>query len=207
MNIKRQIISILAVVYLLLSTSCSPTTMKTVWKDKNYQGGKLKKIFVIGASENPTIRRLFEDEFVEQLKARGTDAVTSYSLIPSEEMLKKDMVESKMQIVKADAVIVTSLLDKQKHKIYSSNYSRGWHANYRTAYETHRYQSARYEYNVFSLETNLYDIRSEKLIWSGLSDTQIASGQSDAYKEGSVVKAIKILIKIIVDRLSDSQLI
>jgi hypothetical protein len=207
MNIKWQISGVLAAVYLLFSVSCSPTAMREVWKDKNYQGGKLKKILVIGVSNNPRIRRVFEDEFVEQLKAHGTDAVTSYRLIPSEEMLKKDTVESKMKTVGADAVIVTSLVDKQKHKVSSSNYTSEWHTHYRTAYETHRYRTTHYEFTVFSLETNLYEIRSKKMIWSGLSETQMASGQSNLNKEGSVVKAIKDLIKIIVDHLSDGQLI
>ncbi len=66
---KWQIFSMLTAVYLLFSVSCSTTTMKTVWKDKNYQDGKLQRIFVIRVSKNPTIRRVFEDEFAAQLKA------------------------------------------------------------------------------------------------------------------------------------------
>lgn len=207
MRIKYKVSAILGTLYLLFSAACSPTSMKTVWTDKNYHGEKLKKIFVIGASPNPTIRRVFEDEFVGQLKTRGTDAVASYSLIPSEEMLKKDTVESKIKAVHADAVIVTSLIDHKKHKISSSNYSRGWHPYYRSTYDAYPYRGATYEYDIFSLETNLYEVQNEKLIWSGLSDTQMASTPSDLSKEGSLVKTIKQLIKTIVDRLSDSQLI
>ncbi len=127
MNKKWKIFSMPAAACLLLLVSCSTSTMKTVWQDKNYQGGKLKKILIIGVAKNPTIRRVFEDEFAEQLQAQGADAVTSYSLITSVEMLNKDTIESKMKITGADAVIVTRLLDRKTHRIYSLDHSHGWH--------------------------------------------------------------------------------
>ncbi len=210
MNTKWQIFSMLAAVYLLLSVSCSTTTMKTVWKDKNYQDGKLQKIFVIGVSKNPTIRRVFEDEFAAQLKAHGTDAVTSYSLIPSEAMLDKETVESKIKTLGADAVIVTRLHDRKKHRVYSSDSLgdyQGWYGSYSRYYGAARYRNDFYEYETVSLETNLYETRNGKMIWSGLSDTDLDSGPSDAFNEGTVVEAINAFIKTIVSHLSDSQLI
>ncbi len=208
---KWQIFSILAVVSFLFCASCSTTKMGMVWVDKNYQGGKLKKIFVIGVSKNPTARRVFEDEFVNQLKLLGTDAVPSYSQIPTEEMIDRPTVESKMKEVGADGVIVTTLIDQKKQKIQSSTYhtGRGWHEHYRSAYNSQlvRHQTTSYEYKVFSLETNLYENRNQKMLWSALSDTQIPYSQPDSFSEGSVNKAIKELVKNIVKLLSESQLI
>jgi len=213
MNKKWLIFCMLAAIYMLFSASCSTTTMKIVWKNKNYQGEKLKKIFVIGVAENPTMRRVFEDEFAKQLKAHGTNAVSSYSLIPSKELIDRDTVESKMKIVGADAVIVTSLLDRKNRRIYDSNslgYTRGWYRTYSQYHEAVQYRESRgdyYEYEVVTLETNLYEIRNGKIIWSGLSETHLDSSPSDVLNEGAVVNVIKTFIKTIVTHLSDSQFI
>lgn len=212
MNKKYEIITLLIVVSFLFCASCSTTTMGTVWADKNYQGGKIKKIFVIGVSKDPTVRRVFEDEFVDQLKSLGTDAVPSYSLIPSEEMIDRPTVESKMKEVGADGVIVTTLIDKKTQKVQSSTYyaDRGWYGHYSYRYsnpQVVRHRTTSYEFEVFNLETNLYEIQNQKMIWSSLSDTQIPYSQPGSFSEGAVNKAIKELIQNIVKRLSESQLI
>jgi hypothetical protein len=46
---------------------------------------------------------------------------------------------------------------------------------------------------VLVLDTNLYDVSTEKLIWSAISET---------FVEGSDEKLIKELIKLITDNLS-----
>jgi len=139
------------------------------------------------------------------------DAVPSYSQIPSEEMIDRPTVELKMKEVGAEGVIVTTLVDQKKQKVQSSTYyaDGGWHGYYRNSYNSQvvRHRTTSYEYEVFSLETNLYEIRNQKMIWSRLSDTQISYSQPGSFSEGSVNKAIKELIKNIVKRLSESQLI
>jgi len=37
----------------------------------------------MGISSKPDVRRFFEDEFVRELKARGTSAIASYTVIPA----------------------------------------------------------------------------------------------------------------------------
>jgi hypothetical protein len=186
--------------YLLFAVSCSTTTLKTVWTDKNYQGGKLNKIFVVGVTKNPTVRRLFEDEFTAQLKAHGADAVAGYTVIPSEAMLDKAAVESKVKILEADAVLVTRLVETKKERVYAEpvRYRSGWYNHYTSTYEVIRYQDNYYEYEVVSLETKLFETKTENLIWSGMSET---------YVEGTAEEVIKAFIQVIMKSLVDSQLI
>jgi hypothetical protein len=208
MNKRWQIFSVLAVVSLLFFASCSTTKMGTVWVDKNYQGGKIKKIFVIGVSENPTRRRVFEDEFVEQLRSLGTDAVPSYSLIPDVEKIDQPTVDAKMKEVGTDGLIVTTLVDKSTQTVQGSTYYQmGWHRYYSNSYSAVRHQSTSYQYEVFNLETNLYEIRNQKMIWSGLSTTELPYSQPGTFSEGAINKAIQNLIETIVKQLSESQLI
>ncbi len=205
MKRKWGILSILAAVYLFLTVSCASTSVKTVWKDQNYQGGKLKNVFIIGVAKNPTIRRLFEDTFVEQLKARGVDGFVSYRAIPSEGKLDDATVKSKIKGMGVDAVLVTRLVDATKQKVYAQpTYSprgyyggRGWYGYYSRTYAA-PFPDNYYEYEVASLETNLYETKTEKMIWSGLTET---------YVEEKNEEVIKSFIKVIIKSLSDSELI
>jgi hypothetical protein len=83
MQKKVKPISVVAALYLLVVASCSLTNLNAVWKEPQYQGGKIQNVLVIGGSTNQVVRRIFEDEFTARLKTRGTNAIPSYSIFPS----------------------------------------------------------------------------------------------------------------------------
>jgi len=192
---------------LLVITSCSRTTMDYVWKDPSYQGGKFNKVLIIGVAKNQANRILFENQFVAELKIYGTDAVSSYTIIPSAEKLDKATVESKINLLEVDAVLVTKLMSIEQKKTYSRvvnpsqtqpRLQRGGWVEYSTDYEIAKDRGSYYRYEVLGLETKIYDTQTDKLIWSGWADTVL---------EDSVEVAIESLIKAITKSLSDNQLI
>lgn len=186
---------------LLLLTSCSATTMSAVWKDPNYQGEKLKKVLVVGVAKDDVIRRLFEDEFTARLKAHGTDAYPSYSIIPSTEMLDEDTVNAKIANLGMDAILVTRFVNKKKETVYTPGttyYSGGWYNWYSRGYGYATSPGYYSEYEVISLSTNIYDTQTGQMIWSGLSDTVTG---------GSAEVEIKELIDVITKSLTANQLI
>ena len=202
---KRTIFNIMAAVCVLISISCSITTLDPVWKDPNYQGGKLKKVLIIGIAKNQTVRRSFEDKFVAQLKTYGTDAISSYTVIPSEEKLDEAKANTKIKALGFGAVLVTRVVNRKKEKEYvpepyysARPYGRGWYGSYSRGYGYATSPGYYTEYEVVNLETNIYDTQTEKLIWSGLSDTVLG---------GSVAVEIESVIKAIIKSLSDNQLI
>lgn len=200
MNRNWIVLSISAALCLLFTASCSTTTLKTVWKDTKYQA-KLEEVLIIGVAKEKTVRRLFEDEFVGQLKARGVDALASYTLIPSEGMLDKATVESKIKNLGVDAVLVTRLLESKKERVGAvpaRTYRRGWYDYYNRSYEYNRQLDNYYEYEVVNIETNIYETQAGNLIWSGLSET---------FVQGTDKEEIKAFIEIILKSLSDNQLI
>jgi len=175
--------------------------MSTVWKDPNYQGGKLKKILVVGVAKNEVIRRLFEDEFTARLKAHGTDAYPSYSIIASTEMLDEDTVNGKIENLGMDAVLVTRFVNRKKETVYTPGttyYSGGWYNWYSTGYGYVTSPGYYSEYEVISLSTNIYNTQTGEMIWSGLSDTVTG---------GSAVTEIRDLIDVITKSLTENELI
>jgi hypothetical protein len=71
----------ITIIFLFFVTSCAGTKFLSVWKDETYSGGAFQKILIVGVSEKPTNRRVFEDELVKQLKSHGTDAVSSATVL------------------------------------------------------------------------------------------------------------------------------
>ena len=203
MRQKENIIIVTAAVCLIFAVSCSLTNMNAVWKDPQYEGGRLKNVLVIGGSKNQVVRRIFEDEFTAKLKARGTDAIPSYRIFPSEKDLDKAAIESKSRDLGIDSMLVARVVDtKTRREItptpyssyyrdtyfydwpnrYSRFYSGSFSARY---YDDRRYYS---EYEVVNLETNIYDTQTGNLIWSALSDTVV--GGSSELEVSSVVEEI-----------------
>jgi hypothetical protein len=213
MQKKRRLISVTAAVCLIFAASCSLTNLNAVWKDPQYQGGKLKNVLVIGGSTNQVVRRIFEDEFTARLKTRGTDAIPSYSIFPSEETLDKDAIESKSRDLGIDSMLITKVVDtKTKREItpapynvyYRDTYFYNWpnrSSRFYSGNNPGRYHNDRLyysEYEVVNLETNIYETQTGKLIWSALSDTVVG---------GSNELEISSIVEVIMKKLSENQLI
>lgn len=203
MRKKGKLISAIAAFCLLVAASCSLTNLNAVWKDPQYQGGKLKNVLVVGGSTNQIVRRIFEDEFTARLKSRGTHAIPSYTIFPSEKTLAKDTIESKSRDLGIDAMLIARVVDtKTKREItpapsnyyYRDTYFYDWPNQYSRFYSGsfpgRFYNDRSYysEYEVVNLETTIYETQTGKLIWSALSDTVV--GGSSQLEVSSVVKAI-----------------
>jgi hypothetical protein len=149
---------VLIIILSVSLTSCATTDVTSVWKDESY-GNQIKKICVIGAAQKPGIRRIFEREFVNQLKALGVYAVPSHQYISDDKMMDKDIVISKIKELDIDAVIITRLLEKKRIVKQIPGYYTHMRHYYATSYKS----SCPYGYNckdVVVLETNLYEVKT-----------------------------------------------
>ncbi|MFN7570332.1 MAG: hypothetical protein ACK5TK_02580 [Betaproteobacteria bacterium] len=61
-------------------TACASTQVDAVWADPAAAGRKIEApVLVVGVARDATVRRLFEDQMVAALKARGLAATPSYA--------------------------------------------------------------------------------------------------------------------------------
>jgi hypothetical protein len=210
---KGKLISAAAAFCLLVAASCSLTNLNAVWKDPQYQGGKLKNVLVVGESTNQVVRRIFEDEFTARFKSRGTNAIPSYTIFPSDKTLDKDTIESKSRELGIDSMLVARVVDtKTKQELtpapstyyYRDIYFYDWPNRYSPFYSgtfPGRYYNDRSyysEYEVVNLETNLYETQTGRLIWSALSDTVIG---------GSTELEVSSVVETLMKNLAENQLI
>lgn len=163
----------------LLIGGCAATKIINQWSDPSYPTTSFKRIMVIGVSKQSTIRRTFEDEFVAQLKAAGTDAVAGYEFMPEDGQVEEPRLARGVTQAGADAVITTRLvrIERQAEYIpgtygpYGPYPGFGYYRWYSNAwvgfYEPPRLRF----YDIYISETSLYDVRNDRLVWSGIAKT------------------------------------
>lgn len=204
MRTMRNSISIVILMAVFI-TACTMTRLTSAWKDPSY-GRQPRKIMVIGVAKKPLNKRIFEDEFVRQLKSRGTNAIASYTVMPDQKQGNHAVIAAKMKEEGADAVLIARLVSKKTVRtqvpgtleyIPPTNYGHwpdyygyGSQAIYTPGY------IAEDEYAL--METNLYDAGNDKLIWSAASETEIL---------GSDQNQIKSYIRVMVNAMADQKLL
>ncbi len=155
----------------------SSTTVAETWKAPGTTRLTYKKILVIAASPSETFRHQAEDLMASEIK--GAQVVKSYTLLPDRESLEdKANVDRIVTENAIDGIVMARVVSDHTEVDYippsypSSYYSFG------TYYGPH-YGLAPYYYEqgeirttkIIGVETNIYDAKSGKLVWSGLTKT------------------------------------
>ena len=168
--------------------SCAATTQLTSsWSDPAAANRGFKKIAVVGATPKSATRRMYEDDFVANLATRGITGVQSYTFA-GEGQIDKDAAIARLKDMGVDGVIVTRLVDKETVQTYypptyssvaaPAPYYGGWYGYYSMGYSYQSSPGYVAEDHVFRIETNVYDLQNDKLVWSGLTETTLSSGSA-----------------------------
>ncbi len=183
-NPLRNSFMLMALAAMLVTACATAPQMKSVWKDPAYQGHP-HRIVVIGMAREPLNRRIFEDEFVAQLRAMGADAFASYAVLPDTKQDSQAAIAKMVVEQVPDTVLITRLVSKRSVKTvvpgavyYRPAYYGKWHDYYRYGYDavvTPGFVS-KSEYAL--METNLYDARTDNLIWAASYEIELASMSS-----------------------------
>jgi hypothetical protein len=137
---------------------------------------QLKKILVAAVVENYLIRQHFEDEMEKLLATSGVEGVRSHMVLPPRNELMEGELKQRIKESDFDAVLVIrpkAVRQETKEVVTSTAYALppGYYAlwPYRNmAYSQLSSTTAYTEENtVVSVEFNLYNIKDEKLLWSG----------------------------------------
>lgn len=160
-------------------TACSTVTkISTAWKAPDYEGGAFRKPLIIGVSKEDLTRRTFEDAFAQALGSQVVLAKSSYHVLPDSDRLTEVEIKQAVQQGDYDAVIITRLLAVDKKETYvpprtytMPRYYYAYYNYYHTAWDVVHEPGYVKTDTIVRLQTNLYDVRTERLVWSGQSDT------------------------------------
>lgn len=180
-------LNIIAVIALLVA-SCQPATQITAtWKNADANIDRdINTILVTALTGRTTSRQAIEDDIAAALADEGYHTIKSIEVMPptlsSSQTLDREDLLSKISNTGADAILTVALIDEKTETRYvPGNYSYapvtrfGYYGTfwgyYNTWYPT-LYDPGYYEAEkVYFLETNLYDARTEQLLWSAQSET------------------------------------
>jgi len=188
---------------LVLVLGCGARTrLGAVWSAQEPGPKPLTNILVVGIGAEAAPRRVFEDQLASALVARGNQAVASYRLLPSEEMLAQADLAGVVERGGHDAVAVTRLVavDQEERVVpprsgvsfgmgsggYYGHYGTSWGINYSPGYVTHS--------TTVHLETRLFQVAGGGLVWTAESDT---------FDPGSVEDVVQSVSQALVARLAD----
>ncbi len=218
---KKTIYSLLGLTTLLVFNSCSSVKVLDSWEAENVSSINDKNIIVIARTENNQARIAFENEIVNQLKAKGLKATSSFTKFPKLNPDQK-VSEDKQQQIKSlltdegfNAVILTVIKDVQEETrtvtqggYYAGamsypRYYRGFYGYYYNPMSYSTYgsyvpeTSTTYTSKTFVLESvayNLEEAEDKQLVAVVTSQLENPSNVTNVAKE--YVKAItKSLVK------------
>ena len=164
----------IACLLMLTLAACATTSVMNQWKDPNFRGPPATRVVVAGIARSETTRRVFEDTFVQQLNAAGLQALPAYTQVQAGEdgrVKLSDFVKTSG----AEAVFVTRVQRVQQKFNVSPGYAPvgygGFYGWYGTAWAATPTVT---QYEVVTLETTVWDTRSEKVVW-GATTERVAS--------------------------------
>ena len=163
----------LCVVALVLA-GCASTSIRSAWYDTSYTGGAFKKILVVGIGGNIAGTRVFEDIFTQKLRATGVDGIPGYQTLPAGVRPGDPAWNAAVEASGAEALLSVRLLRVDtKTQVVTTMVPGpmmwgpfgGWYGPAMVAVPEVQ------QYDVAAVETNLWDVKTHRVVWAATTDT------------------------------------
>lgn len=187
--------------------ACASTKLLDHWADPDYSGARLRNVVVFVLDTEETRRRQAEDEYVRRLGAEGVEASAAYTLFTKEEEGDLETLKVRIKELGFDGAIASRLVGvtSDYQWVPGTHYATGpYHAYYGFgsyySYAYHHVYEPGYmvEEKKVKVETNVYTVTDEKLVWSGLSET---------FDPTSAVQVIEDVVSLVVKEMKRTALI
>jgi hypothetical protein len=180
MNLRSRAIVLLAILCLAALPLVADTRIVHRWVLTGLPMPDVQKMLVAGVMENYLIRQEFEDEMKKQLAKFGVEGVQSYLVLPPKNEMMEGELKQRIKESSLDSVLVvrpkaarTESQEVVTGGVYTPppgyySFWPYWNMAYGNFVPTSSYTR---EDVIVRVEFNLYNTRTEKLIWSGETDT------------------------------------
>lgn len=167
------------IVIALFFSSCSSSKLLSSRTNSSYDQTLIAPVLVVGIAKNETKRRIYEDTFVDSLNLTNTKAIASYtaskqSIEPTQSALQKVIDKTG-----AKTILITHMVGSNEKDFYvpsnriigTNSYSQGLYGYYPFIHG-YVYSSGSYVNTTkVMLETSLYNVVTEELIWTARSES------------------------------------
>ncbi len=161
-----------------LLAGCQTTSIQSAWFDTTYRGGVLQRIVVIANDGTTSDSRVFEDIFTQRLNAAGITGIPGYTTIPPAARQAEGPFSAAVAQTGAQAVLIVRLLRVDTRTQVSTVMVPGprW-GPYGGFYGGFAGGPAWFpatdvtQFDVATVESNLYDVGTQRLIWAATTRT------------------------------------
>ncbi len=158
---------------------CASTRLDAVWTRPERAGQPIEgPVLVVGVARDETIRRVYEDDMVAKLGARGVKSIPSYAAVPG--ALGGDDHQRLLEAARkagARYLLSTAVIGQDREVVVTQDPYWGWgFAGYRGWWGS--YWGMAYPvrtdvrtYNVYVAQTALIDVAADRIDWTARSRT------------------------------------
>jgi hypothetical protein len=196
---KKIILPALIIITALI-TSCSSTRITSSWRepDKTVVVEKLNKVLVVALFKDETSRHRAEDQMAGYLGGKG---IVSYNYLDADfNKANEALLREKIKTDGFDAAVTMRLVDVDKEKIYTPgnisfypSYYRNFSGYYYRSWSNYSTPGYYTTTKTYTIETNVYSIKEDKIIWSGLTETTNPDGVKKMTEEVAHVVYMKMV--------------
>ncbi len=206
----RTLFSFTVVLCLLAAcTKATTTSISQSYRNPGYEQTVFKRLFVIAVAQNQDSRKAFEDAFANAINGQGGSAEASWGHLPKSEQLTEDEIRDAVEAGGFDGVLITRLLavDKEQQYTPASTYNNprtryyagggglygyGFYGFYGTTYAKVHEPGYFETSTTIRVETNLYSLATDALVWTGQSATVDPTSIADARESMTAAVAEKL---------------
>jgi hypothetical protein len=199
----------------VIFAACSPAKKSTgVWVNtEKIQGKSFENIFIIVMTADIEARVQLENDLAAVATSKGYKVVKSYEAMPADlknpKTPSKEEIVNKVKVSGCDAVFVSSVLKKEEgvrytpgttaytvmpDYTYTGNYY-GYYSHRQQTVSTPAYYS---QDKTYFMQSNLYDVASEEIMWSV---------QSNVFKPSSLKSFSRSYTSSLISQLQKEKLL
>ena len=162
----------------LIACSCASTKIDDVWVPKEAPGRTYQRLMIIALTQRPGARAQYENDFVDKLSNVKVRAIASINVVPDVGDIDRKTVEAWLEKFELDGVVVTRVVNvARKVEYIPPTYTLGgWYG----AWAVPTSPGAVVEKTTVSLETDLFDASTEKLVYSAVTRSFDPSSRTKA---------------------------
>lgn len=185
----------------LLSPGCASTLIRDAWHNPEAKPTAYKNVLTLALAEPATNRRLIEDALVAHI-SRGSDvrAVAAYTVLADADVKDEAKIRAAIAQTNADGLVVMRMVGSQTETTYVPGHTysvpvmyRRWWGYYRTVVPMVSTPGYFRNDEKVRLETTVFSVADEMLVWAGMSETTNPSSISALTAEAAtaVVKDMR----------------
>lgn len=166
---------------MLLGAACATTTFESTWKNHDARPIHLsgRNVVTVFVSHDPLLRRQAEDAMAREVTARGAIGVPAYTFLSDAEVMDRDTAKAKTEARGFAGAVVMRVVGSET--LYSQphadvlwlgpEYRRFWGGYWSMGWDTAQQAGVLSVSRVVKMETLVYSLEQDLLVWGGVSRT------------------------------------